>query len=185
MIIEGLIPPPQTHTPSSYEGMLTATMGKPDSLLQADMADGMQIATVDLWELCFCNSPIHAPVLKLNHIATLCVNVLQIDKENCAQRICHLPEIQLWHLSSSCPNWSQRNQDWPGCTRTSFCPSYVGFIDQHWGLKREPFYAEGEGVVQEASLWDCDTRKKQDMLLQCPVDRLLCGERPRAEEGWP
>lgn len=48
MIIEGLIPPPQTHTPSSYEGMLTATMGKPDSLLQADMADGMQIATVDL-----------------------------------------------------------------------------------------------------------------------------------------
>ena len=71
-----------------------------------------------------------------------------------------------------------------GCTRTSFCLSYVGFIDQHRGLKREQFYVEGEGVVQDISLWDCDTRKEQDMLLQCPVDRLLCGDRPRAEEGW-
>lgn len=48
MISEGLISPTQTHTPSSYEGTLTATMGKPDSLLQADVADGMQIAAVDL-----------------------------------------------------------------------------------------------------------------------------------------
>lgn len=86
-------PHKHTHIPSSYEGMLTATMGKPDGLLQADMANGMKIAAIDLRGLCFCNSPIHAPVLKLNHIVTLCVNVLQIDKESCAQRICHSSEI--------------------------------------------------------------------------------------------
>lgn len=49
MISEGLIPAPtNTHTPSSYEGMLTATMGKPAGLLQADMADRMKRAAIDL-----------------------------------------------------------------------------------------------------------------------------------------